>query len=180
MRRSRALTTAVALVAVAATTAFACEPVEPAEAWENTTFEGFEVHAFVPDDPVGLVFLFHGSNGSADVATRVETVDVLNELTGRGYAFVATESTLRTGNRRWDVTDPSPVTNPDLARLARLHTELVATTAVDDHTPLLAVGMSNGARMATLFGHAFAEAGHPVAAVAPVNGTVAQPVRRGG
>jgi hypothetical protein len=162
-------------------------PAEPAERTESATitpttwsFEGFDVVAAVPDDPVGLVHLFHGSHGSADFATRAETVEVLDELVSRGYGYVATESTERTGDRRWDVTDPSPATNPDLGRLERLQRRLVATTAVTDATPLLGLGMSNGALFASLWGETWAAAGAPVRSVALVMGPVARPVVAGG
>jgi len=144
------------------------------------SFEGFEVVSYVPDDPVGLVYVFHGSQGSAGFATKVETVDTLNELIDRGYGFVATESAERTGDRRWDVFDPSLVTNPDLARLGRLQQRLVADTAVTDATPLVGLGMSNGARFVSLWGDTWAAAGRPVRAVALYMGTIAPPVTAGG
>ena len=153
--------------------ATACAPVshvvEP-DAWE---FEGFTVYSHVPDDPVGIVYLFHGTGGSADIANRIESVDQLNELVERGYGWVSTESTERTGDKRWNVFDPGIASNPDLARLTRLHTRLVDETEVDETTPIFGIGMSNGARMVTLFGQVFANEGYPVAAVAPFMGEAA-------
>lgn len=138
------------------------------------------MHSHVPDDPVGVVFVFHGTGGSADIVTKIEVVDQLNALVERGYAWVATESTDRTATRRWVVGDASLTTNPDLARLGRLHAALVETTAITAATPIFGIGMSNGARMVTLFGEAFHDAGLPVAAVAPFMGQAANPVRAGG
>ena len=69
------------------------------------------------------MYLFHGSNGSAAFAERVESTDVLNRLIGQGYGFVSTSSTERTGDRRWEVGSASTTANPDLARLARLQTQ---------------------------------------------------------
>jgi hypothetical protein len=102
--------------------------VTPLVVYQRTTFEGFEVISHVPAQPRAMVFLFHGSNGSASFADRVETTDVLNRLIAQGYGFVSTSSTERTGDRRWDAGNPSPTTNPDLARLSRLRAHLVNTT----------------------------------------------------
>jgi dienelactone hydrolase len=145
----------------------------------SSTFEGFPVRSYVPADPAGLVFLFHGSGGGTGFADKVETVAMLNVLTARGYGFVATESTDRI-QKRWNNTNLSMVTNPDLARLARLHAQLVDTTAVDSDTPLFAVGMSRGAGFSSVFAKAFSDAGYPVAAIAPSHGQVPLVVRAAG
>ncbi|MEM7140092.1 MAG: hypothetical protein AAF548_03605 [Actinomycetota bacterium] len=163
----------VGVVACLAVLAAACDPVSFDTAPDDWSFEGFQVYSHVPDDPVGIVYFFHGSGGSAAFATKVETVDTINELVARGYGWVATESTERTGDKRWEVADANPVTNPDLARLDRLHDELIATTDVAFDTPIFGVGMSNGARMVTLWGQTLANAGDPVAAVAPFMGRAA-------
>ena len=158
----------------------ACAPVVPVENADDWSFEGFQVYSFVPEDPVGIVYVFHGSGGSAEIANKIEPTDQLNELVERGYGWVATESTERTGDKRWEVVNPSLTTNPDLARLTRLHDELTATTGVEVTTPIFGIGMSNGARMVTLFGQTFSDAGYPVAAIAPFMGTAAPVVRQGG
>jgi hypothetical protein len=167
-----AVTVAVAVLVGAAVLA-ACGPVTPSVAFTHSTFEGFDVYSYVPAHPTGVVYLFHGSLGSADFATKVETVDTLNELISRGYGFVATESTERTGTKRWDVFDPSLATNPDLARLTRLQTHMVDTTAMTSTTPLFGLGMSNGARFVSLWGQAWKDAGYPVQAIAMYMGRIA-------
>ena len=63
--------------------------------------------SYVPENPRGMVYVFHGTNGSADFAERTESVAVLNLLIARGYGFVSTSSTERTGNKRWDVFNTS-------------------------------------------------------------------------
>ena len=133
----------------------------PTVQWQRSTFEGFQVISYVPEHPRGMVYLFHGTGGSASFAERIETTDVLNRLVARGYGFVSTSSTERTGDKRWKVTDPSLTTNPDLARLVRLQAHLVATTGLDANTPLVGIGMSNGARFVTLWGQAWRNAGYP-------------------
>jgi hypothetical protein len=147
--------------------------VTPTVQWQRSTFEGFEVISYVPDHPKGMVYLFHGTNGSARFADRIETTDVINRLVARGYGFVSTSSTERTGNKRWNVFDPSLTTNPDLARLSRLQAHLVAKTGLEAGTPLVGIGMSNGARFVTLWGQAWRNAGFPVKAIWASHGTTA-------
>ena len=86
--------------------------VTPSVPFNHSTFEGFEVISYVPEHPRGLVYVFHGTNGSARFAERVETVDVLNRLIASGYGFVSTSSTERTGDRRWDVANASTHDQP--------------------------------------------------------------------
>jgi hypothetical protein len=148
--------------------------VTPTVQWQRSTFDGFDVISYVPDNPRGIVFAFHGTNGSAAIVDRVEPTDVLNRLIARGYGFVSTSSTERTGDQRWQVTDPSPA-NPDLARLVRLRDHLIATTPVTTTTPLVGIGMSNGARFVTLWGQAWRNAGYPVKAIWASHGRTAPP-----
>jgi hypothetical protein len=154
--------------------------VRPSVPFSHWQFEGFAVVSHIPDAPTGIVYVFHGSGGSAGFAEKVETVDVLNALIERGYGFVATESTERTGNRRWNVSNPSLSTNPDLARLTRLHQYLVDSTPVTAATPILGLGMSNGARFVSLFGQTWEDASYPVGAIAMYMGRIAAPVEATG
>ena len=50
--------------------------VVPTVQWQNSTFEGFPVISYVPEHPKGMLYVFHGTNGSAAFAERVETTDV--------------------------------------------------------------------------------------------------------
>lgn len=151
-------------------------PVTPSVPFRHSTFEGFPVISYVPEHPRGMVYLFHGSLGSANFAEKVETVAVLNRLIADGYGFVSTSSTERTGDRRWEVANASTTTNPDLARLARLNANLVATTPLEPTTPLVGIGMSNGARFVTLWGQVWKNAGYPVKAIWASMGRIAPPV----
>src|SRR4051794_40695447 len=164
----------VIAVAVAGAVLSGCA-VTPVVQFQHTTFEGFPVISYVPEHPRGIVYVFHGSGGSANFAEKVETTDVLNRLILRGYGFVATSSTERTGDRRWNASDPSLTTNPDLARLARLEANLVATTPLEANTPIVGIGMSNGARFVTLWGQSWKDGGYPVKAIWASNGRTAEP-----
>lgn len=141
-------------------------PVTSKVTVSQDTFEGHTTYTYVPAHPVGLVYLFHGSGGSADFALKVDTVDVLNTLTARGYAFVSTDSTERTGAKQWDVNHATTAANADLPRLERLQQSLVTTTAVDASTPLFGVGMSNGSAFVSIWAEALRTDGYPVRAVA--------------
>jgi dienelactone hydrolase len=169
----------VALLVVAAAALMGCA-ITPTAQWQRSTFEGFEVISYVPEQPRGLVFLFHGTNGSAGFADRIETTDVINRLVARGYGFVSTSSTERTGDQRWDAANPSVTTNPDLARLLRLRAHLISTTPVEATTPLLGVGMSNGARFVTLWGQSWKNGGYPVKAIWASHGRTANPYDEAG
>jgi hypothetical protein len=163
---------AVGVAAVALLTGCA---ITPTVQWQRSTFEGFEVISYVPEHPKGMLYLFHGTNGSARFAEKVETTDVINRLVARGYGFVSTSSTERTGDQRWEVASASMTANPDLARLVRLQAHLVATTGLEANTPLVGIGMSNGARMVTLWGQAWKNAGYPVKAIWASHGRTAPP-----
>lgn len=171
---ARRLSSFVATAAVSL--AFSGCPVTPDVEFKHSSFEGFDVISYVPEHPRGVVYLFHGSLGSAAFAEKVETVAVLNRLIADGYGFVSTSSTERTGDRRWDVSNPSTSTNPDLARLGRLHSLVVAATPVDSNTPIVGIGMSNGSRFVTLWGQKWKEAGYPVKAIWASMGRIAGPV----
>jgi hypothetical protein len=163
------------LVALLAAALLAGCAVVPSVQWQQSTFEGFPVISYMPEHPRGVAYFFHGTNGSANFATKIETTDVINRLVARGYGFVSTSSTERTGDQRWNASDPSLTTNPDLARLVRLQAHLVATTGLEATTPIVGVGMSNGARFVTLWGQAWKNAGYPVKAIWASNGRIAAP-----
>jgi hypothetical protein len=151
-------------------------PVRPLVTPVRSTFEGFAVSSYVPHHPVGIVYLFDGTGGSANFATKLDTVDVLNTLTSRGYGFVSTESTNRT-TKRWNLDDPSMTGNPDLARLARLRQHIVDATAVDAGTPTFGIGMSNGSAFVALWATTSTEAGMPVRAIGMYMAGVSATVR---
>lgn len=167
-----------AVVGAVAVFAAACAVV-PSYQRSISTFEGFRVISYVPPNPTGIVFVFHGTNGSAEIATKLETVDMLNHLVARGYGFVSTDSTDRTA-KQWDNVSLSLTANPDLARLSRLHASLVAAGRITDETPIYAIGMSQGAGFTSVFAQAFKNAGYPVAAIAPSHGPIPAVVRLSG
>ncbi len=98
---------------------------------------------------------------------------------GFGFGFVATESTDRAG-KQWNNKSLSLSANADLARLSRLYTSLVSASQITAQTPIYAIGMSQGAGFTSVFAQAFANAGYPVAAIAPSHGPIPAVVRNQG
>ena len=74
----------VGVLVLGAVLAGCVTPVTPSVTFTHSTFEGFPVISYVPDHPVAMIYLFHGSNGSADFAEKVETTAVLNAFIARG------------------------------------------------------------------------------------------------
>jgi hypothetical protein len=178
--RSRVIAAAVGAALAVGGLAACVTPITPSVVYQHSTFEGFDVISYVPEHPRAMIYLFHGSGGSANFATKVDTVDVLNRFVAEGYGFVSTESTERTGDKRWNAANPSLTTNPDLARLVRLQANLVATTPLEATTPLAGIGMSNGSRFVTLWGQTWKDAGYPVKVIWASHGRIADPVTAAG
>lgn len=155
-------------------------PVEETYPVDETSFEGFDVVRHLPPDPTALAFVFHGTGGSAQVARRVEPVDLLNGLVADGMGFVATESTDRDDLVKWDKSSVDPDDNPDLARLFRLRDAMIDDGEIGEQTPIVAFGMSNGAAFTSVFGYATAEAGWPIRALSMHAGPVVAAVRNNG
>ncbi len=120
----------------------------------------------MPESPSGLVFLFHGSRGSADFALRDTVQDILDPLFAAGFGIVASESADRTNVRRWLNQPADTDGNVDLAFMLGLHTHLIGSTPITEETPVFTMGMSNGGGFATLFGIVAKAEGRPVAAIA--------------
>ncbi len=146
------------------------EPVLPLVEYTEVEFDTLEVLTSIPDDPVGLVFVFHGSGGSTDFVTKVEQTEVLNHLAAAGFGIVATESI--GGSDKWDNTNTDIDSNADLSRLQALREHLVDTTPCRSTTPLYGLGMSNGGSFAAVWAIAMQSAGLDVRAIAIHNSAV--------
>ena len=55
---------------IPASVALRCCAVVPSVQWQRSTFEGFDVIAYVPERPRGMAYLFHGTGGSAAFAVK--------------------------------------------------------------------------------------------------------------
>jgi hypothetical protein len=83
---------AVGVLAVGLVLSSCGGPVTPRVEPSTWRFEGFDVVSYVPEDPVGLDYLFHGSQGSADFATKVETVGDADGAVSFGFGAVDSPS----------------------------------------------------------------------------------------
>jgi hypothetical protein len=139
---------------------------EPDLQWDEMTFQDRSVIYFVPENPRGLVYAFHGTGTSVDYVTRIETVAVLNELVAAGFGFVGTSSTDRQ-SKQWDVDSADLDSNEDLQVLFDLRDELIDSTDLTDDSPVFAFGFSNGGGMSGVLAIAALDAGWPMRATAP-------------
>ena len=112
----------------------------------------------VPENPVGVLFLFHGTGGSADVAYSTPFQNIAATAYQKGLAIVATEAHERTtnsagddGKMRWDAT-PNPNTNLDLQNIQKLSQDISTFTSVPSDGVRLGVGVSNGGAFAITVG----------------------------
>ena len=163
----------VASFCFAATSASALEYTE-------SEFEGRAILSAIPDEPVGLVYLFHGSGGSANFATRLHTLVIAGRLHDLGYGLVASQSADRDGTAsgsndgqaRWNIGDAGIDSNIDIRHLLALREQLIDTTGVTASTPVFVMGMSNGGAFSSLFGYVASANGVPVHAIANIEGGV--------
>ena len=138
----------------------------PVADWEAYRFDDFPVRQFIPPDPKGLIFVYHGSNGGIGFVNKIETIATLNALILSGIGFVATESDNRqTG--QWDTSTASGAANVDLQRMDALYQEVIATTEITASTPIFAMGFSNGGSFSGIFGQYALEQNWPITGIFP-------------
>ncbi len=142
----------------------------PATQLEKEEISSRQTLRYLPANPRGIIFLFHGSGGSESFATNSTTQRVLERFVSAGYGYASSASLQRTDPKRWNLTSPDPTENPDIAYMLDLHKHLIATGQIKSDTPVFTMGMSNGGGMANLFGLAAKLQGLPVMAVADYMG----------
>lgn len=129
------------------------DPYDTIEAnfpWEEREIDGFGAMWHVPSDPVGLVWVFHGTNGNLAAITQAEWLLIYNQLDARGIGIVATNSTDR-ATGQWDLEELVPSANADFPRLAQIRQVLLEETALQPDTPHAALGFSQGAGFTSTF-----------------------------
>jgi hypothetical protein len=124
------------------------------------TFQGRTVRSVLPAAPVGVVWVFHGSNGDSGVVDLPEMKVVLEPLIERGYAIVAASS----GRAKWDVAS-APGANADWAYVDALRQQLIASGAFGSGTPTFALGFSNGGAFTSWLGSTAPSRGWPLQAL---------------
>lgn len=105
--------------------------------------------SFIPDNPVAVLWVFHGTGGDVGNLTQIEYVRIYNALLNDGFAIVATESEERGPSAQWS--HEIGTDNSDFQRLILLRDHLIETTPLDADTPTFAMGFSNGSNFAGTF-----------------------------
>lgn len=128
------------------------------------TIDGVRVLVYAPDAPVGMVYVFHGTGGSADVVENTELSSVLNALVAEGFGFVAPNSANRDAGT-FD-RDTAPSNNLDFQVITSLRQASIDAGQITADTPTFTLGYSAGGAMAGYVAHAAVDAGWPVGAIA--------------
>ncbi len=115
----------------------------PAWTVKTATLGNVPVSYFVPPDPVGLVFVFHGTGGTgASQFLGSEFFSFMRDLVATGFGVVAFDC-LNRETGQWNTTITGP-TNPDIVRVNGVLTAMKAQGIIPQNLPLLAFGHSNG------------------------------------
>ncbi len=135
-------------------------PVRPVADWVESVVDGRAVSAWVPEDAVGLLFVFHGTGGSSEIADSTEMVALLNEVVDRRIGFAALSSQ-NTGTGVFD-DSTAPASNDDWQRVVAVRQLLIDQGLIDASTPIHGFGYSAGGGMTSYMAHAGLAAGWPI------------------
>lgn len=116
------------------------------------------VYHALPQSPRGVVFLYHGTGGSARgwLPGSIENFTFVKDLIAANLGVIITESEETTaqkdlngdGNIRWDVAPPLPDASIDYRNLRAILDTLINRGSITASVPLFGVGMSNGGAFA--------------------------------
>jgi len=113
----------------------------------------FNVYYYFPPNPIGIVYLFHGTGGSAEnFIYGVENRSFTNAAIARGYAIVsmdAEEVTLNQdidgdGGRRFMTQPIDTINNVDYRNIKKIAIEFINRGWITAGTPRFSIGMSAG------------------------------------
>ena len=114
----------------------------------------------IPPNAQGLLFIFHGTGGSADIIDKPAARYLALAAVQRGYAVIVPEAQEVTdgdqngdGQIRWNVV-PILEENPDLQDIVAYSAMMTEQCHVPENGPRLALGMSNGGAFAITVGGA--------------------------
>lgn len=114
-------------------------------AWTPLTgvLGGVTVTYYIPANPAGLVFLFHGTGGSGSAQfTSSEFGSLTRDLVAAGFGVAAFDC-LNRQTVQWD-TATVGAANPDVVRLNSVINAMRTAGTIGAQLPLLAFGHSNG------------------------------------
>ncbi len=133
-----------------------CHTVLPLYEVTTVEHEGFPAMWAVPENPVGALIVYHGTDGNLDSIQQVEWVELYNLLYPRGIAIIATVSSDR-DVKQWDTT-PIP-DNVDYPRVQSLLSLVAQETPFEADMPLVSIGFSQGCSMSHMTGELGPSAG---------------------
>jgi hypothetical protein len=111
------------------------------------------VYSYFPASQKGVVFLLHGSGGSAqNLVTNFEWVQMIKDLVASGYGIIVTEAeevSLNTdlnsdGKLNWDATPVDSTGNRDYGNIKAIRDTFYTRKSIGTSVPLYSIGMSNG------------------------------------
>jgi len=133
-------------------------PFELKEELINGVERPKRVYHVLPPALRGVVFLYHGTGGSARgwLPGSVENFTFVKDLIAADLGVIITESEETTAQRdmngdgfvRWDVAPPMPDASIDYQNLRAILDTLINRGSISTSTPLFGVGMSNGGAFA--------------------------------
>lgn len=131
------------------------------------------VFTHFPTNLKGVIFLFHGTGGSANAWTgNDDNGQIVRDAVARGYGVMITECEERTANLdinndtyiRWQATPLVYANNTDVQNLAAILDTAYSRGWFAATTPILLLGMSNGGAFTGTAGALLLQAGYPVRA----------------
>ncbi len=136
----------------------------PTYAITYEVIEGFNnpknVYYFFPTNPIGVIYLFHGTGGDAGGFIRgVEMRSFTNAAIAAGYAIVSTEGEEITldqdidgdGERRFMTHPIDTVNNIDYRNIKIITDEFISRGWMTYNTPRFSIGMSAGSNFSAAF-----------------------------
>jgi hypothetical protein len=111
------------------------------------------VYSCFPASQKGVVFLLHGSNGSAlNLVTNYEWIQMMKDLVTAGYGIIVTEAeevSLNNdingnGSLQWKTSPIDSTTNVDMVNIKAIRDTFYTRGSVNRSLPLYSIGMSNG------------------------------------
>ena len=119
-----------------------------------------DIVEYIPNNPVGIIFAFHGTAGDPDFIDTPETRYGMQPFIDAGFGIVAVDAK----GRKW-ITDKPTTNNDDWTVMTAVRNDLIARGEMNQNTPIVGLGFSNGASMASYMGHAGIAAGWPIVAL---------------
>jgi hypothetical protein len=123
-----------------------------------------EVYYYFPPGHKGIVYLLHGSFGTADnLVYNFEQYNLIKDLVTDGFGVVITESeessvykdTNGDGKIRWSLTPVDTISNVDYANIRILTDSLINRGLTSRDKPRYSVGMSNGGAFSAILSYAY-------------------------